>query len=88
MCREKDVAALEHLVLTHAAELSGCVCVFIAWDEPRQRLVKGLLARRVPLRVLVVSESAQSWPMGVMEAQPENFHVLPLGQVAAKLAFL
>jgi uncharacterized protein (DUF58 family) len=88
MCREKDFAALEQLVLTHAAELSGCVCVFIAWDEPRQRLVKGLLARRVPLRVLVVSESAQPWPIGVMEVQPENFHILPLGQVAAKLATL
>jgi len=88
MCREKDFAALEHLVLTHAPALSGCVCVFIAWDQPRQRLVKSLLARRVPLRVLVVSESAQPCPMGVMEAQPENFHVLPLGQVAGKLATL
>jgi uncharacterized protein (DUF58 family) len=88
MCREKDFTALEHLVLTHAAELSGCVCVFLAWDAPRQSLVKGLLARRVPLRVLVVAESAQPWPMGVMEAQPENFHVLPLSQVAEKLATL
>jgi hypothetical protein len=75
-------------VLSHATQLSGCVCVFLAWDQPRQRLVKGLLARRVPLRVLVVSESAQPWPMGVMEAQPENFHLLPLGQVAGKLAAL
>jgi len=85
MCREKDFTALEQLVWTHAAELSGCVCVFIAWDEPRQILVKGLLARRVPLRVLVVSDSDQPLPMGVMEAQPENFHVLPLGEVAQKL---
>jgi hypothetical protein len=88
MCREKDFAALEHLVLTHARQLSGCLCVFITWDEPRQRLVKGLLTRRVPLRVLVVSETAQALPLGVMEAQPENFHVLPLGQVADKLATL
>ncbi|HEV7925353.1 MAG TPA: DUF58 domain-containing protein [Verrucomicrobiae bacterium] len=88
MCREKDFAALEQLVLTHAAELSGCVCVFMAWDEPRQRLVQGLMSRRLPLRVLVVSEPGQSWPMGVMEAQPENFHILPVGQIAAKLATL
>jgi uncharacterized protein (DUF58 family) len=88
MCRDKDFAALDHLVWTHAAELSGCVCVFLAWDEPRQNLVRGLLARRVPLRVLVVSESAQPAPMGVMDAQPENFHVLPLGQVGQKLAAL
>jgi len=38
--------------------------------------------------VLVVSELGKSCPMGVMEAQPENFHVLPLGQVAEKLATL
>jgi hypothetical protein len=88
MCREKEFSALEHLVLTHASELSGCICVFIAWDPPRQHLVEGLLSRRVPLRVLVVSESADPLPMGVMAAQPENFHVLPLGQVAQKLAAL
>ncbi len=88
MCREKDFVALEPLVWNHAAELSGCICVFIAWDPPRQHLVKGLLARRVPLRVLVVSESAEALPMGVMEGQPENFHVLPLGHVARKLAAL
>ena len=40
------------------------------------------------LEVLVVSESAQPAPMGVMDAQPENFHVLPLGQVGQKLAAL
>jgi uncharacterized protein (DUF58 family) len=85
MCREKDFTALEQLVWNHAAELSGCVCVFIAWDEPRQLLVKGLLARRVPLRVLVVADSDQPLPMGVMAAQPDNFHVLPLGKVAEKL---
>jgi hypothetical protein len=84
MCREKDFTALEQLVWNHAAELSGCVCVFIAWDEPRQILVKGLLARRVPLRVLVVSDDP-TMPLGVMEAQPENFHLLPLGEVAQKL---
>jgi len=88
MCRDKDFATLEPLVWTHAAELSGCICVFIAWDQPRQHLIEGLLARRVPLRVLVVTESAQPPPLGVMERQPENFHVLPLGQVARKLASL
>ena len=88
MCHEKGFESLEHLVFTHATELSGCVCVFLAWDQVRQDLVKGLLARRVPFRVLVVSESDERLPLGVMEAQPENFHVLPLGQIARKLATL
>jgi uncharacterized protein (DUF58 family) len=88
MCRVKPFDSLEHLVLTHAAELSGCVCVFLAWDQARQDLVQGLLARRVPLRVLVVAASDAPLPMGVMQTQQENFHVLPLGQVARKLAAL
>jgi len=88
MCRDKSFKSLEHSVLAHAPELSGCVCVLLAWDQPRQSLVQGLLARRVPLRVLVVSESAEQLPMGVMQAQPGNFHVLPLNQVAWKLAAL
>jgi len=88
MCREKSFKSLEHSVFTHASELSGCVCVLLAWDEPRQDLVQGLLERRVPLRVLVLSESAERLPMGVMKVQPENLHVLPRGHVALKLATL
>jgi uncharacterized protein (DUF58 family) len=88
MCQKKGFESLEHLVFNHASELSGCVCVFLSWDQTRQDLVQGLLTRRIPLRVLVVSESEERLPLGVMEAQPENFHVLPRGQVARKLAFL
>ncbi|MGA2177290.1 MAG: DUF58 domain-containing protein [Verrucomicrobiota bacterium] len=88
VCREKDFAALEHLVLTHAGDLSGCVCVLLLWDQARQRLVHSLLVRQVPLRVFVLTPSAQTLPPGVMAAQPGHFHVLPLGQVAAKLAAL
>jgi uncharacterized protein (DUF58 family) len=86
--RENNFISLEHLVITHAAELSGCVCVFLSWDEERQRLVKGLLSRNVPLRVFVLSPSTKPAPPGVMESQQENFHFLPMGQVAQKLRVL
>ncbi len=88
VCREKDFESLEHLVLTHAGDLSGCVCVLLAWDQARQRLVQTLLTRQVPLRVFVVTHSDEALPPGVMEGQPGRFHVLPLGQVAAKLRAL
>jgi uncharacterized protein (DUF58 family) len=88
ICRDKSFVALEQLVLTHAADLSGCVCVFLSWDEDRQRLVRGLLGREVPLRVLVVTHSQESLAPGVMETQPGNFHVLPAARIAEKLAVL
>jgi hypothetical protein len=86
--RENKFASLEQLVITHAPELSGCVCIFLSWDEDRQRLVKALLSRNVPLRVFVLAHSHAEVPAGVMEAQPANFHVLPMGKVGEELAGL
>jgi hypothetical protein len=88
LCREKSFESLEHLVLAHAGDLSGCLCVLLSWDQARQHLVQALLACQVPLRVLVVTRGEQTLPAGVMDAHPGQFHVLPLGQVAAKLAAL
>jgi uncharacterized protein (DUF58 family) len=86
--RENSFTSLEQLVVTHAAELSGCVCVFLSWDHERQRLVKALLSRNVPLRVFVVTHSRDVLEAGVMAAQPGHFHRLPMGQVAETLAAL
>ena len=88
MCQEKEFAALESLMFAHAADLSGCLCVFLGWDESRQRLVRAMLSRGVPLHVFVVTDDDQELPPGPMAAQPGNFHVLRVGRVAEKLAEL
>ena len=88
MCREKEFDALESLMFAHAADLSGCICVLLGWDEPRQRLVRAMLQRGVPLRVFVVTDDEQELPLGPMAAQPGHFHVLPAGSIAEKLAAL
>lgn len=80
--------SLQDLVMTHAHEMSGCVCVFLKWDDARQRLVEGLLSRRVPLRVFVVASDGGEISPGVMAAHPNHFHVLPLGQMQETLARL
>jgi hypothetical protein len=88
VCQEKELSALEGLLFAHAADLSGCLCIFLCWDEPRQQLVSTLLARGVPLRVFVVTADDRELPPGPMAAQPGNFHVLPAGRIAEKLATL
>jgi uncharacterized protein (DUF58 family) len=88
VCQEKEFGALEGLVLTHATDLSGCLCVFLHWDEPRQSLVRALISRGVPLRVFVVTPNDQELPPGPMASQPGNFHLLPAGRIAEKLASL
>ena len=40
LCPGKRFHTLEELVLKHAALLSGCICIFLDWDEARRELVK------------------------------------------------
>ncbi len=82
-CGDHPFQTLEHLVLNHVKVVSGCICVLIAWDEPRQEFIRKLQALGVPLLVLVVvppgaTERIQSGPMA---DDPERFHVLELGKI-------
>ena len=54
------------------------------WDPDRQRLVRALLARHVPLRVLVITPADGPLAPGVMSGRQGHFHVLPVHQVAGK----
>jgi hypothetical protein len=88
-CADKPFATLEQLVLNHIAAVSGCICVLQRWDEPRRHLVKTLRALGVPLLVLVVARPGEKKPdAGPLRDEPENFHVLEIGQIEAQLARL
>jgi uncharacterized protein (DUF58 family) len=89
-CGGKSFASLEHLVLTHARALSGCICVLLDWDEPRQRFVRKLREFDLPVLVLVVLEPGRATALepGPMAGHPEQFHVLQCGQVERGLARL
>ncbi len=85
-CRDREFNSLLQLVLQHAGELSGCLCVFVDWDKPRQEFIRHLREMGVPLMVLVVTTSnAPQLDPGPMKAEPERFRQLKLGQVAEEL---
>lgn len=90
LCADGKFSALEGLVTRHTAAVSGCVCVFLAWDEPRQRLVKLLRALRVPVRVCVVTDADEKAILdaGPMRDEPEGFHQLRVGKIQEALARL
>lgn len=53
-CRDKSFSVLPPAVLGKINEMSGCICIFIDWDELRETFVSQLLARGVePLLILV-----------------------------------
>ena len=86
LCHDREFQALEQLTIEHARDISGCVCVFLAWDEARQRLTRSLLARGTPLRVFVISDDGRPLDPGPMAAQPEHFHVVPSNKIQETLA--
>lgn len=85
-----NFALLEELVVDHASLVSGCICVFLAWDEPRRNLVRKLRMLGTPLLVLLVVEPGkkQEVELGPMHEEPEHFRVLEVGSVAEGLATL
>jgi uncharacterized protein (DUF58 family) len=85
---QKRIRTLESLVLDHAAMVSGCVCVLLAWDPARQDLVKKLKALDVPVLVLVLAEAgrAKSIDPGPLRGGPVRFQVLEIGRIEEDLA--
>lgn len=86
-CREESFDTLEQLVFGHSSEVSGILCIFLAWDEARQEFVRRLQARNVPLLVLVIAGAGHSQDLdpGPMRADPAHFHVLNPGQIEQAL---
>jgi len=86
----KSFALLEELVVNHASSVSGCICVFLTWDEPRRELVKKLKILGTPLLVLLVVEPGQARDvdLGPMRDEPHRFRVLEVGTVRQGLATL
>jgi hypothetical protein len=89
-CSERPFGMLEGLVFNHAAVVSGCICVLLAWDEPRRNFIKKLKALGVPVLVTVVVKAPPASPFdpGPMQDEPDRFHTLVVGQVEQGLARL
>ncbi|HXF09457.1 MAG TPA: DUF58 domain-containing protein, partial [Desulfuromonadaceae bacterium] len=86
-CPDKPFKILDELVLGHVAVVSGCICIFLEWDEPRREFVRKLRALDLPVMVMVMVEHGQEKPEpGPMRDQPENFHILESGSVEETLA--
>ena len=89
-CNDRPFSSLEHLVLNHVRSVSGCICVLLAWDQPRRQFVRKLRELGVPALVLVILEPhlARQVSHGPMSDEPGQFHVLEVGQIEPGLAKL
>ena len=85
-CCDRQFNSLLRLVLQHAGELSGCLCVFVEWDDQRREFVRHLRELDVPLMVFIVTEAGAPKPEpGPMAGEPGRFRQLQVGKVAEEL---
>jgi uncharacterized protein (DUF58 family) len=89
-CREEAFEKLERLVLDHAPDVTGCILLFLDWDESRRKLVRQLRQLKVPLLVLVLVNSARLEQLRTTSDpdRPDHFHLLDSDKVAEGLARL
>lgn len=83
----RNIDRVAALVLGHAARLSGCLCVLLAWDEQRAQFVRELHGAGVPLEVLVITEVEES-PVEPPAGLAGHFHALRRDRLAEGLARL
>ena len=86
-CNTSRLPALEQLVLRHAAESSGFICILLDWDRQRQQLVRRLRALHMPLKVIVIKQNDKSDrdENDPMLDQPQDFWELEAGNIQQSL---
>ncbi len=78
-CQDKSFDCLTKTVMSRVSMLSGCICIFIDWDEARKKLVSYLQELGIPNLVLVVIDEKQRDKHEELDL--EHLHWLKLGKI-------
>ena len=87
LCANQSFSSLQQIVVEHASAVSGCICIFLAWDAARRELVRKLTMLGVPVMVLVIREPGAA-PLERRASDPESLHELEAGKIEEGLARL
>lgn len=74
-CRDKPFDDLIGAVINRSTLLSGCIGVFLSWDDSRQQLVRQLQAMRLPTLVLVITENPEQKPATMHDSLTSVLHL-------------
>jgi len=88
VCRKHPFSTLEDEVFKHVAQISGCVCVLLRWDEERRSFVDKLSSMNVPTMVLVLGqkEKMDFSKSRLFQTDPESIRVVDPGRLEECLA--
>ncbi len=84
-CMNKPFNVLPPVVAERSSLLSGCICIFLDWDDERKHFVGYLQSLGVPVLVFVVTDGKTGTSLE-REEFSENFHKLEVGKIQEGLA--
>ncbi|MEL7357242.1 MAG: DUF58 domain-containing protein [Cyanobacteria bacterium J06560_6] len=90
-CQDKGFEKMLPLVRSRLSLLSGCICIFLTWDEDRKALIEQLQSASVPVLVLIIAtEQGLSEPPdhSCLQDSQSSLHVLTLGNIQSGLLAL
>jgi Protein of unknown function DUF58 len=83
-CQDKFFSSLIPVIQTRFSLLSGCICIFLTWDDDRKALVEQLQSMGIPTMVLVIEGDRSLSNYAALECLKEaqsSVHILKLGQI-------
>ena len=83
-CRDKTFDSIIPGVIEKLSLLSGCICIFLCWDEDRKRLVNYLNNMGIHTLVLIITEQEdklENFDSNSINDQHITLHILKLGKI-------
>ncbi|MEE3719650.1 DUF58 domain-containing protein [Tumidithrix elongata RA019] len=86
-CQDRPFDSIVPAIAERISLLSGCICIFLAWDEERKKLVRYLQSVGIFTLVLIIaSDSSQfSHTSELVSDRLTQIQVLTLGNIQAEL---
>ncbi len=85
-CHDAAFESLISTVVNRISLVSGCICVLIAWDEERKKLVKYLQTLNIPTLVLILTDENSTLDTSeFVSSNAMQFKLLKMGNIQEEL---
>jgi uncharacterized protein (DUF58 family) len=88
LCADNSFDVLDQLVTEHMTGVSGCVCIFLQWDDRRRLLVQKLRAFGIPVLVLLMVGGDDEADANLLADDRQGFRIIEADKVEEGLAKL
>ncbi|TAE59542.1 MAG: DUF58 domain-containing protein [Nostocales cyanobacterium] len=89
-CRDKNFDSLIPVILEKISELSGCICIFLSWDEQRKQLIEYLEQMNIHTLVFILKNN-QNYDWEYLQKNDfikynlTRFHILNINNLQQEL---